>query len=249
MNKKGHVIAFEGLDCSFKETNAIALLEHIKEKYNNKVDLVSFPRYGDRAGYFACEYLAGNYGPQDELTGTAISSFYMIDMFDYMEKTGRDLIDNGGIVIIDRCWFSNLYYRLGYMLQQSIEDDDSPYGNGILEEDFKTSVKRIAFGLDLPFPEVVFKMISSGNAIRAKVIAKHAEHDIHEANLDYLKYVREVFENFDFVDFCKPHKDIVQKDVIVSYDTINDGFETETREDLAKTIADEYDDLRVRGVL
>ena len=49
MIEKGKIIAFEGLDCSFKETNYKKFTENLKKNYELKEgeDLVteSFPRY------------------------------------------------------------------------------------------------------------------------------------------------------------------------------------------------------------
>ena len=58
---QGKLFAFEGLDCSFKETNSKAYLDYLRSK-GRKAELFSFPRYDKESSYFVREYLGGKYG-------------------------------------------------------------------------------------------------------------------------------------------------------------------------------------------
>ena len=245
--RKGQLIVFEGLDCSFKETNSKVLLNHIEQKYGHNVKLVSFPRYQSKASYFVTEYLSGRYGVQEDLTSNAISSLYMVDMFDYMKKIGQRHLDNGGILIMDRYWFSNLYYRLGWMKENATEDEDSPfYQNGIIQSELPNEISKLAYAFELPTPDLVYKMISSSNAIKDKVTAKHSQNDIHESDLKYLMYVKEEFDAFDFVHLCYPAKEVKQVNITVSFNTaaVENGYDVKDRADVAKEVIDAYEDFR-----
>ena len=61
-------ITLEGLDATYKETNAKAIASYLKEdfkKYIDSVDLqikiVSFPRYKSEASYFVKRHLANKF--------------------------------------------------------------------------------------------------------------------------------------------------------------------------------------------
>lgn len=245
--RKGQLIVFEGLDCSFKETNSKVLLNHIEQKYGHDVKLVSFPRYQSKASYFVTEYLSGRYGVQEDLTSNAISSLYMVDMFDYMKKIGQRHLDNGGILIMDRYWFSNLYYRLGWMKENASDDEDSPfYANGIIHSELPNEISKLAYAFELPTPDMVYKMISSSNAIKDKVTAKHSQNDIHESDLKYLMYVKEEFDAFDFAHLCYPAKEVKQVNITVSFNTtaVENGYDVKERADVAKEVIDAYEEFR-----
>lgn len=242
---KGELIVFEGIDCSFKETNAKCLLDYINRYTPDKKPvLVSFPRYDNPSSYFVKEYLAGKYGGQDNVTSEAISNLYMIDMFDYMRKEGEAILESGRTLILDRYWFSNLYYRLGYLYQQSELDDDFFYGsmsNEIPKEIFKLSIVY-----DLPMPDIVFKMISCNNAIKSKISEKDTTKDIHEANTDYLMYVKKVFDAFDFKDYFKNNKDIKQCDIVVSNDINDTEYNIRTKINIFDELITRYELNRKR---
>lgn len=55
MFPKGLIIAFEGLDCSFKETNYKEFASRLVRDYPSKQDFIiteSFPRYQNKGSYF-----------------------------------------------------------------------------------------------------------------------------------------------------------------------------------------------------
>lgn len=104
------IIAFEGLDCSFKETNAKSLKESL-EKLGYKVHLTAFPAYDQPSSYFVKKFLSGEYGK--DLDFRTILYFYALDRFDRWNLTDlRSVYENGDsntIIIFDRWTKSNLY--------------------------------------------------------------------------------------------------------------------------------------------
>ena len=65
----GKFIVFEGLDCSFKETNSNKLYEYIKETHPEiNVKIVHFPRYGEPACCMVEKYLKGEYKNENATT-------------------------------------------------------------------------------------------------------------------------------------------------------------------------------------
>ena len=72
---RGKIIEFEGLDSSFKETNAKCLYDYLKDK-GYKVNIVSFPRYDCDSSYFVKRLLSGIYGVQDKVNPQIINKMY-----------------------------------------------------------------------------------------------------------------------------------------------------------------------------
>lgn len=203
--ERGKLIVFEGLDCSFKETNSNLLNEYI-QKTGKKSVAIHFPRYGKKPAYFVESYLHGNYGGMDTMNSGTISMFYMLDMFDYMKKSGEQLLANGTNIILDRYWYCNLYYRLGKAQLES-KRPVTP------EEYFNISlaVTNIADTLELPKPDLIIKMITDKNVMLDYVSKKHnKDADIHEDNSGYLKAVYDNYIDFSLAKFLKEQGTFVE---------------------------------------
>lgn len=198
MAERGKLIVFEGLDCSFKETNSNFLAKYIIYT-GKKATVVHFPRYGKSPAYFVENYLHGNYGKMDTMNSGTISMFYMLDMFDYMKKHGEKLLEQGTNIILDRYWYCNLYYRLGKaQLENKRPVSPKEY------YDINLAVTDIAKTLELPKPDLIIKMITDKDVMLTYVNNKHNDTvDIHEDNNDYLKAVYDNYISYSLSKFLK----------------------------------------------
>lgn len=220
MNKRGKLIVFEGLDCSFKETNSNLLNEYIQKKGGKSV-AIHFPRYGKKPSYFVESYLHGNYGGMDTMNSGTISMFYMLDMFDYMKKTGMKLLEQGTNIILDRYWYCNLYYRLGKaQLENNRPVTPEEYFN------INKAVNDIADTLELPKPDLIIKMITDKDVMIDYVNHKHnKEADIHEDNNGYLKAVYDNYIDYSLSKFLEKQGTYTQIHV-------TDGKKIRSKEDI-----------------
>lgn len=112
-NNKATIIAIDGLDCSFKETNCHKLMTYLNETLlpNKQTYLFSFPSYNETRGYFASNYLSGIYGPINSIDPTLASIFYLMDFYDTYHKN-LDLFENpNNIIILDRWTLANKLYH------------------------------------------------------------------------------------------------------------------------------------------
>jgi dTMP kinase len=100
----GHLIAFEGLDQSGKQTQAEALRDRLKED-GRKARLVSFPDYGTSIGEEIARALAGEreYGPD------VMQLLYVANRYERKPDLERWL--EGGLVLVcDRYTASSVAY-------------------------------------------------------------------------------------------------------------------------------------------
>ena len=205
----GKFIVFEGLDCSFKETNSNKLYEYIKETHPEiNVKIVHFPRYGEPACCMVEKYLNGEC--KNELTTTFMKSLpFLFDMVDYFVTEGNKHLANKGWIIADRYWYSNIFYR-GAENCPPIEDilmmRSTMYN--IFDE-----LNKITSKMMLPSPDFVFLMKSHFRTVKEKLESKSTNLDEHTKNLDYIKNVMKCYDLFNF-------KGIVDHENIAVYDKI-----------------------------
>jgi dTMP kinase len=100
----GHLIAFEGLDQSGKQTQAELLRDRLKQG-GRKARLVSFPDYGTSIGEEIARALAGEreYGPD------VMQLLYVANRYERKDDLNRWL-DGGLILVCDRYTASSVAY-------------------------------------------------------------------------------------------------------------------------------------------
>ena len=190
----GKFIVFEGLDCSFKETNSNKLYEYIKETHPEiNVKIVHFPRYGEPACCMVEKYLKGEY--KNELTTTFMKSLpFLFDMVDYFVSEGNEHLMNNGWIIADRFWYSNIFYRGA---ENCPPLKDVPMLRSSMYSIYD-DLKRMADKMMLPSPDFVFLMKSHFNTVKEKIESKSTNLDEHTKNLSYMKNVMNCYDLFNF---------------------------------------------------
>lgn len=178
---RGKVIEFEGLDSSFKETNAKSLYNYLKDK-GYKVNIVSFPRYDCDSSYFVKRLLSGEYGIQDKVNPQIINKMYALDRFDYIETFNvRDRIENGEWFIFDRYVGSSLLYQ------------SANINNIELRKQIQKEMYNFEYNiLNLPKPDIVIAMKSNLDMTIKSLEAKEKT-DAFERNVIYLKKITEIY--------------------------------------------------------
>ena len=112
----GKLFVIDGVDGSGKNTQAMELyMSFIQEGYraDEEVTMVSFPRYKQSSAKFVEMYLAGEFSkdPMDIDPYTA-SMFYTIDRsISFKNEKWGEVYRNGGIVIADRYYTSNIIHQ------------------------------------------------------------------------------------------------------------------------------------------
>lgn len=145
---RGQIIAFEGLDCSFKETNFKQFIEYLRSNFNKECNrgliTAAFPRYGMSACYMVEQFL------ENKINSTrfranysdTVCSFYSMDRlhfwnqfhnFTNIQLTYMDLIRiPSSCFVFDRYSLSNAIYNPDngeYITKQDILKEKERFGN------------------------------------------------------------------------------------------------------------------------
>lgn len=191
----GKFIVFEGLDCSFKETNSNKLYEYIKKNHPEfNVKIVHFPRYGEPACCMVEKYLKGEYDKKELSTSFMKSLPFLFDMVDYFVSEGNAHLKNNGWLIADRFWYSNIFYR-GADNCPLLED------LGLMRSTMYTvfhELKEICDKMQLPSPDFVFLMKSHFRTVKEKLESKDTKLDEHTKDIDYMEKVMKCYDTFNF---------------------------------------------------
>lgn len=214
---KGRIITFEGLDGSFKETNAKKLHEYLTNK-GIKCNLVSFPRYDNEASVFVRRFLYGEYGDLKKISPYTIMHFYALDRFDYIQKNNvYKKLEEGEWFIFDRYVESNIIYQSA-LYDTQIEKDL------IIEDILELEYRQ----LSLPEPDITLAMYSDYDLVQ-NILDERVKKDIYESNNECLK---KVFENYDVLinrfDWSRIN--------VIRYDDIKDEYSFKSEEEIFNDI-------------
>lgn len=237
MFPKGLIIAFEGLDCSFKETNYKEFVSRLVRDYPSKQDFIiteSFPRYYSKGSYFLSKWLDGTYDRELLMNRPlAVNSMYSLDRFDfwqtkiplkYVRGQAKKPIDlrkeKSHCFVFDRYSFSNAIYNpahghLGYM--PSIDDfnyDANIYGN--------------------PNPDIVIWMRMKDFSVLESLIKQKENTDKNEKNIDFIHKVWDRSEHVLKHNYFKYRSDINTSLIIV--ECLDEQNNIRSKEDLANEI-------------
>lgn len=174
-------IVFEGLDGSFKQTNAKRVTDYINDNTESKAVLVSFPNYDSPSSYFVKENLAGKYKLGEDSTyykdAYKTCLFYALDRYDTFQKL--DLTDCD-YLILDRYYTSNMIYQSANLKVTSK-----------IEKLCQKIIKLETEYLGLPRPDRILYMdIPIG--ITKEILLKKEDKDAYENDIKFLEAVHDV---------------------------------------------------------
>ena len=176
---RGKIIEFEGLDASFKETNAKALADYLRKK-GYPVSVISFPRYNKESSYFVRKMLDGYYG---KVKPEIIHKMYALDRYDYIKMNNVETrLESGEWFIFDRYVGSSMLYQTA-----EIEDNKEriEMQNKIAEYEYEV--------LGLPKPDLVIAMKSTLKLIVHKISEKEKT-DSFERNIKFIQKVSNIYD-------------------------------------------------------
>ena len=196
------IIAFEGIDGTFKQTNANMLSEYIKKRYKtDKVIVASFPDYNSQSSFLLRSYFS-KIKSHKELSPEMISNLFFLDFYYSWWTKLHELNSNNYIIIADRWWYSNIYYQGTRKILQS--NETVKYSLPLFDEYAENCIDVATKEFGLPHADYVIKM--EHNLIKPGKSYEDRESDGYDINEDDIKYmmsVDEVFRYFDFDRICK----------------------------------------------
>ena len=208
------IIEFEGLDCSFKETNSKLLAAKLKD-YGYETHLFSFPNYESDSCFFVNKFLSNDLGfDVSNCPPHMICNFYALDRAITYYRDIKDIYEKGNertVIIFDRWVLSNIY-QLGRMVKNIKSVDDIKDGEKRIIKGFLTWLFNLEYGTNrIPKANHIFFMRTPYD-IAMKKIEKKADKDINELDKDFLERVY-ILNDFIFshssrgamiVDTCYP---------------------------------------------
>lgn len=183
MSKNYNIIAFEGLDCSFKETNCKAFVNYAKYAVEGGTTIIteSFPRYENESSIFVRKWLDGKSFDRDFLKkhSMAVDSFYSIDRFSYW----YDRTDHNGYSIMDIMKQNpNIFYTFIFDRYNISNAIFNPIYTGVDIRDL--TFDRDVYGIPLP-DTVVWMRMKSFDVLKS-LIAEKSNKDANEMDIDFL---------------------------------------------------------------
>lgn len=182
------LIAFEGLDCSFKETNSVTLLRYL-ESLGHEAYLYAFPRYGEKSVYFVDQFLKGGYNLQNntDLNPYSISLFYALDRFDKWEKEIKPIYEsrNDAIIILDRWTMSNMFFQSARSTSLNPGNLDPVSFVHVIENSvLKLPVEDLTIFMDVPY-----------DLSREILANRHKETKTTDTNESNNEFMKAVYDN------------------------------------------------------
>lgn len=202
--KKNLIIAFEGLDCSFKETlfnvvkdNFDEIIDNLGIETKNKINLYteSFPRYHDSASSMIKNLLDGQYKGVNPYNMSFSNSHnrpnlskiarncFMADFFDYWYNNKKGFMN---IEHYEIDWYdlNNIFLFDRYIFSNAIYN---PIEQSYCDDNAVDMLTEANIGI--PAPDFVIWCNHSKFETLADLVAKKKNKDANEMNLDYLKEV------------------------------------------------------------
>lgn len=227
----GKIIVFEGLDCSFKETNSKALAEYLENELGLKAKLFSFPVYKNDSSFFVREYLKGSYGSDPALiNGDLASTFYMMDQFHIWKTQIQRYYEQDYAIILDRFWTSCLVLQA--CKPYRVTGGRAPETTTIqkINEHIRNITNMATDLFNLPNPDIILKMTMHFENIVDLLKEKNSDNDIHENRLDFLQNIHAAYNDerilfnraktFIPIKCSEGHIDLSKKGIVLSKESI-----------------------------
>ena len=167
MTKKGVFICIEGLDGSGKTTHAHKLVRNLKERGFNAV-YTTEPSRGELGTFIRGTILEG----KKRVPRVVEAVLFAVDRIEHIEKDVKPALEEGKVVVSDRCVYSSLAYQ----------------GSAGLDLEWIEEINRLALPADLGIyidvpPEVVVKRIRRKKSVMERLEIQRKVKEV------YMKFV------------------------------------------------------------
>lgn len=168
MKKKGIFICIEGLDGSGKTTHAHRIVRNLQKKGFDAV-YTTEPSRGELGKFIRSSVLQG----KKRVPRVVEALLFAVDRVEHLEKTVKPALEEGKIVISDRCVYSSLAYQ----------------GAAELDLEWIEEINRMALPPDLAIyidvpPEVVVERIRRKKSVMERLETQRKVREV------YMKYVK-----------------------------------------------------------
>ena len=184
------LIVIEGLDGSGKSTQVKRLRTYL-ESLGKPLKYIHYPRYdapvyGDLIGKF----LRGGFGSIESVHPQLVALLYAEDRHGAVPEM-KQVLDDGGIVLLDRYVYSNIAYQCAKMPDPAEREELRQWIFDTEFNEFGLPKPDLNIFLDVPIGFVEKKLESPRGGNDRDYLEGHS--DIHEADIEFQKKVREVY--------------------------------------------------------
>lgn len=184
------LIVIEGLDGAGKSTQVRKMRQYL-ESLPQRLEYIHFPRYDAPVyGKLISRFLRGDFGSNETVHPQLVALLYAEDRHG-ASGAMRDVLENGGNVLLDRYVYSNIAYQCAKIA--SAEERDALRDWILRTEygDFGLPKPDLNIFLDVPLSFVERKLKAERSGDDREYLA--GSRDIHEADMEFQRRVRDVY--------------------------------------------------------
>lgn len=185
------LVVLEGLDGAGKSTQVKKLKTYLESLFGS-LEYVHFPRYDAPVyGDLISRFLRGDFGSNEAVHPQLVALLFAEDRHGAAPAI-KQVLDNGGIVLLDRYVYSNIAYqcaKLSYNAEAERLRDwifNTEYG------DFNLPKPDLNIFLDVPIGFVESKLKADRGGEDREYLG--GAQDIHEADIEFQKRVRAIYQ-------------------------------------------------------
>ena len=185
------LIVLEGLDGAGKSTQVKMLREYL-ESASKGFSYIHFPRYDSPIyGGLIGKFLRGGFGANDKVHPQLVALLFAEDRHGTGPRI-REVLDNGGTVLLDRYVYSNIAYQCAKLDSDAEAEDLRQWILATEYGEFNLPRPDVNIFLDVPigFVEESLARNREGDDHREYL---HGAQDIHEADIAFQKKVRGMY--------------------------------------------------------
>jgi dTMP kinase len=186
MNKRGRLIAVEGIDGSGKQTQARLLARELESR-GHQVLSTGFPHYESWFGRMVGQFLNGDFGPLTSMDPHFTALLYAGDRFEGKQPIVAAL-ESGGVVLADRYIASNLAHQTARSAPER-------------RAEFRAWIEHLEYNIyGLPKEDLVLYLRLPPREAQSLIAKKSAReytdaaHDILESNLRHLEDAADIYD-------------------------------------------------------
>ena len=185
------LVVLEGLDGAGKSTQVKRLRAYLESLFGS-LEYVHFPRYDAPVyGELISRFLRGDFGANETVHPQLVALLFAEDRHGAAPAI-KQVLDNGGIVLLDRYVYSNIAYQCA-KLRDNAEAErlrdwifNTEYG------DFNLPKPDLNIFLDVPIGFVESKLKADRGGEDREYLGGAQE--IHEADIEFQKRVRAIYQ-------------------------------------------------------
>ena len=185
------LVVLEGLDGAGKSTQVKRMRAYLESLFGS-LEYVHFPRYDAPVyGELISRFLRGDFGANETVHPQLVALLFAEDRHGAAPAI-KQVLDNGGIVLLDRYVYSNIAYQCA-KLRDNAEAErlrdwifNTEYG------DFNLPKPDLNIFLDVPIGFVESKLKADRGGEDREYLG--GAQDIHEADIEFQKRVRAIYQ-------------------------------------------------------